>query len=495
MNRIIIKMKSNDNDNSKNDETNGNFKVIQSVYGTIKIFPKRNKIIKKDVVSNHNKYNGLKERYRVKKRIQKNYSSNDFEKIKNRDENNNEDYFGLEKKEIDNEEISTAMSSQPISQKSKDSLDYIDKQMFGDNLSNILNETKQSDENNVNKIVILPEEPFDYSKIPERLRIIDNKSNQSPQNDSNLDKSEELGYVDDLYFSSISKNSSRIEKNDPKLEYPNKTTSSPPSPTTITEKSYKKDLEDIKDFNYIDEVVFKHNESDDINLGSLKNFIKPKTKSNFRKNKIETEIPLMSKEITTDDYDDSLLKKKMRQVTMSMKNNKDDEDQTKQKDNSQHKIIAAEVPKWNNLTISEAVIILKNHVCYFNEENGILAIDKPYGLPCFGGPGVHLCISRLLPQLKASLQLNETSQLYMAHRLDENTTGILLFATNKEKIQQLREMFNERKIFKQYLAITKNRPKHNDGEINIPLIRRSIGGIVKVIVEIIENKTLIIHFI
>jgi hypothetical protein len=41
-------------------------------------------------------------------------------------------------------------------------------------------------------------------------------------------------------------------------------------------------------------------------------------------------------------------------------------------------------------------------------------------------------------------------------------------------------MFGESKILKQYLAITKNIPKPNEGEINIPLIEREINGIVKV---------------
>ena len=41
-------------------------------------------------------------------------------------------------------------------------------------------------------------------------------------------------------------------------------------------------------------------------------------------------------------------------------------------------------------------------------------------------------------------------------------------------------MFDERKIIKQYVTITKNIPKDSTGEINIPLIQREVNGIYKV---------------
>ena len=51
---------------------------------------------------------------------------------------------------------------------------------------------------------------------------------------------------------------------------------------------------------------------------------------------------------------------------------------------------------------------------------------------------------------------------------------------NKEVEHKIRKLFLERKIIKQYLAITKLRPKDNEGEINIPLIEREVNQITKV---------------
>ena len=60
-------------------------------------------------------------------------------------------------------------------------------------------------------------------------------------------------------------------------------------------------------------------------------------------------------------------------------------------------------------------------------KEGIFALDKPYGLPCIGGPKVNLSVSKLLPLLEE--KLNIKNKLLMCHRLDEYTTGVMLFAT------------------------------------------------------------------
>jgi 23S rRNA-/tRNA-specific pseudouridylate synthase len=71
----------------------------------------------------------------------------------------------------------------------------------------------------------------------------------------------------------------------------------------------------------------------------------------------------------------------------------------------------------------------KKCLFFFRSEkkDGILAIDKPYGLPSTGGPGVHLSVAKLIPSMAKMLKIDY--ELYMMHRLDENTTGVMMFAT------------------------------------------------------------------
>jgi hypothetical protein len=58
-----------------------------------------------------------------------------------------------------------------------------------------------------------------------------------------------------------------------------------------------------------------------------------------------------------------------------------DKEDVDRKIESRHKLLASEVPDWNKITKDEAVKILKSHVCYHNEEEGLFGLDKPYGLP------------------------------------------------------------------------------------------------------------------
>ncbi len=51
---------------------------------------------------------------------------------------------------------------------------------------------------------------------------------------------------------------------------------------------------------------------------------------------------------------------------------------------------------------------------------------------------------------------------------------------NSQTAKKIQDLFHQRKLFKQYLAITKNIPDTTDGIIDIPLLRREINGNVKV---------------
>lgn len=72
----------------------------------------------------------------------------------------------------------------------------------------------------------------------------------------------------------------------------------------------------------------------------------------------------------------------------------------------------------------------------------------------------------LFSQLKQFLQQQfNTSELYPVHRLDKMTSGLLLFAKNKECATILGELFKEHKIEKYYLAISEKKPIKKQGLI------------------------------
>ena len=76
-----------------------------------------------------------------------------------------------------------------------------------------------------------------------------------------------------------------------------------------------------------------------------------------------------------------------------------------------------------NLQEEVVIKILKNSIIYENDD--IVALDKPYGLPSHGGPGVHHSVGKLCGKLGQILDKKlEVGSLKLVHRLDKETTGM-----------------------------------------------------------------------
>lgn len=107
-----------------------------------------------------------------------------------------------------------------------------------------------------------------------------------------------------------------------------------------------------------------------------------------------------------------------------------------------------------------------------------------------GGPGIHHSVGGLLGSLAKRIARQNPPTLYLVHRLDKETTGVMLLAKyeltgspidsvrknnllplssllrNLEHYKRVREMFKERKVIKKYWAITKGIPNPKEGEDN-----------------------------
>lgn len=63
-------------------------------------------------------------------------------------------------------------------------------------------------------------------------------------------------------------------------------------------------------------------------------------------------------------------------------------------------------------------------------------------------------------------------QLFPVHRLDKMTSGLILFATDREAAREVEEAFYSRKVNKSYLAFCWNEPSENSGIIKKRLLKR-----------------------
>jgi 23S rRNA pseudouridine1911/1915/1917 synthase len=108
------------------------------------------------------------------------------------------------------------------------------------------------------------------------------------------------------------------------------------------------------------------------------------------------------------------------------------------------------------------------------EDEHILAVNKPAGMVVHPAPGnwsgtfvnalLHHCVS--LPIQDDSLRPG------IVHRLDKETSGILVAAKTLQMQQKLTALFASRQVYKEYLAICLGHPEN--GEINAPIGRHPL---------------------
>lgn len=100
----------------------------------------------------------------------------------------------------------------------------------------------------------------------------------------------------------------------------------------------------------------------------------------------------------------------------------------------------------------------------------LIALNKPYGLPVQGGPG----ITRHLDGMLDALRFGSEHRPRLVHRLDRDTTGVLLLARTPGTAGKLASLFRGRDIEKTYWAVVVGRPVPPEGRIDLPL--KKIGG-------------------
>ena len=82
------------------------------------------------------------------------------------------------------------------------------------------------------------------------------------------------------------------------------------------------------------------------------------------------------------------------------------------------------------------------------EDDALLAIDKPAGVAVHGGSGVSFGVIEQLRQARPQARLLE-----LVHRLDRDTSGILLVAKKRSALKHLQDQFRDRETGKTYLAL------------------------------------------
>ncbi|HEX3219201.1 MAG TPA: RNA pseudouridine synthase [Candidatus Limnocylindria bacterium] len=98
------------------------------------------------------------------------------------------------------------------------------------------------------------------------------------------------------------------------------------------------------------------------------------------------------------------------------------------------------------------------------EDERLIAVAKPAGQAVAPGGGVDAADT-----LQAAVAGHIGSQAFLVHRLDRETSGVIVFAKTAEAHRELSRQFEERLVTKRYLAIVQGHVEGRSGEIGAPL--------------------------
>jgi len=99
-----------------------------------------------------------------------------------------------------------------------------------------------------------------------------------------------------------------------------------------------------------------------------------------------------------------------------------------------------------------------------------VAVNKPAGLATIPGRGEEdSVLERLGRQIGLPSSGTSDPRVRVVHRLDKDTSGVLLFAKNVETQRHLSHQFQNNRVEKEYLALVCGRPGEREGEIDAAL--------------------------
>jgi 23S rRNA pseudouridine955/2504/2580 synthase len=105
-----------------------------------------------------------------------------------------------------------------------------------------------------------------------------------------------------------------------------------------------------------------------------------------------------------------------------------------------------------------------------HRDKDVLVLDKPHGLPVQGGPNVGKHLDGMLD----ALRFDAAERPKLVHRLDKDTSGVLVLARSTAAATKLAAAFRGRDVEKTYWAVTVGQPTPPAGRIDLPLVRQ--GG-------------------
>ncbi len=124
------------------------------------------------------------------------------------------------------------------------------------------------------------------------------------------------------------------------------------------------------------------------------------------------------------------------------------------------------------VTLAEPVALapMELRLAVVHEDEHLLVVDKPPGLVVHPGAG-HAAGTLADALLSHGAAGGEEGRLGIVHRLDRDTSGLLVVARSNEAFERLQELVRARKLEREYLALVRGKPRSRSGRIEAPIGR------------------------
>lgn len=117
---------------------------------------------------------------------------------------------------------------------------------------------------------------------------------------------------------------------------------------------------------------------------------------------------------------------------------------------------------------TELATSLTQHIVF--EDEGLIVLNKPSGLAVHGGSGVAFGVIEALRQALGKPYLE------LIHRIDRDTSGLLMISKKRSTLKLLQDYLREGKIRKTYQALVKGQVLLDQQVINAPLLRYELAN-------------------
>ncbi len=124
-----------------------------------------------------------------------------------------------------------------------------------------------------------------------------------------------------------------------------------------------------------------------------------------------------------------------------------------------------------------------------HEEGGLLVINKPAGLAVHGGSGVAWGVVEAMRVLRP-----EAPFLELVHRLDRDTSGLLMLAEKRSVLRELHALLREGRMEKVYVALLTGRLKGAEHRVTAPLKKITLANGERIVRVSSEGKEALTTF-